>query len=307
MKKIVVLFLFLVACQFAQLPAKKIPEAIPIYTGTSALEASFNPATMSNMIMCQQSDIYVDVKNTGAQDIKDGTYSFITEDQYLTPVTERQKKFSLEGKSQFNPKGGFDQIHLRVKNLGILPQFETYNPEIIFQACYKYTTSAAAQVCVDPDVANLNPRKACRPEPVLLPNGQGAPVAVTKIEPYMVPEGDGVTPVFAIYVQNLGFGAVVRPEGAEAACTGGTGLQLLSYANVHAFLQNKELVCDPNPVKIESTQERRFICQRKEMLYGPSAGTFSAVLTIQLEYGYVNSLALPLTITRLPGQAPCPT
>jgi len=304
MKKLVFVLLLLVACQF-QIPTRKIPESPVIYTGTSALEASFNPATMGNLIMCQQADIYVDVKNVGASDIKNGMYSFITEDQYLTPLTERQKKFSLEGKTQYNPKGGFDQIHLRVRNTGILPQFETYNPEIIFQACYKYSTFASAQVCIDPDIANLNPRKSCRSEPVLLPNGQGAPVAVTKIEPYMVPEGESVTPVFAIYVQNLGFGGVVRPEGAEAACTGGTGLQLLSYANVHAFLQNKELMCDPNPVKIESTQERRFICKRQDMLYGPSAGTFSAVLTIQLDYGYVNSLALPLAIARLPGQAPC--
>jgi len=304
MKKMVFVLLLLVACQF-QVPTRKIPESPVIYTGTSALEASFNPATMGNLIMCQQADIYVDVKNVGASDINNGMYSFITEDQYLVPLTERQKKFSLEGKSQFNPKGGFDQIHLRVRNTGILPQFETYNPEIIFQACYKYSTFASTQVCIDPDIANLNPRKSCRSEPVLLPNGQGAPVAVTKIEPYMVPEGDGVTPVFAIFVQNLGPGAVVAHEGAEAACKGDSGLALLNFANVRASLQNKDLKCDPNPVKVEGSQERRFVCQRKDMLFGPSAGTFSAVLTVQLDYGYVNSLALPLDIARLPGQEPC--
>ncbi len=305
MKKLILLLLLLAACQF-QVPTKtKFPQEIPVFTGTTALEAAFNPASMSNIIMCQQADVYVDVKNTGASNIVDGTLTFITEDQYLMPLSERVRKFSLLGKSQFNPKGGFDQVNFKVKNIGILPQFESYQSDLIFRACYKYDTIAAAQVCIDPDVANLNPRKTCRATPVVLPGGQGAPVAVTRVEPLMVPEGDQIHPVFVVYVQQLGRGDVVKPEGSELACTGGGGPLLASYASVRASIQNRELKCEPNPVRIEPGQESRFICERQDMLFGPTSGTFSTILSVQLDYGYVTSALLPMTITRLPGQAPC--
>src|SRR5574342_94965 len=228
MRKVILLLLLLSACQFGMKAPP--PKEIPVFTGTTALEAAFNPASMSSILMCQQADAYVDIKNTGASDIVDGTLSFIVEDQYLQPLSERVQKFSLAGKSQFNPKGEFDQVHFRVKNTGILQQFETYQSDVVFRACYKYSTFASAQVCVDPDVANLNPRKICRSQPVMLSGGQGAPVAVTRVEPLMVPDGDQVHPVFAIYVQQSGSGAVVRPEGAALACTGGGGPQLLNYA-----------------------------------------------------------------------------
>lgn len=306
MKKFIfLLLLVLIACKF-QVPTKtRVPQEIPVFTGTTALEASFNPASMSNLIMCQQADVYVDIKNTGTFDIVDGTLTFITEDQYLIPLAERMRKFSLEGKSQFNPKGGFDQVNFRVKNTGILPQFESYQPDLIFRACYKYSTIASAQVCIDPDIANLNPRKTCRALPIVLSGGQGAPVAVTRIEPYMVPEGDQVRPVFAVYVQNLGTGTVVTTQGAELACTGGGGPLLTNNATVHVSIQNRELKCAPSPVRIDVGKESRFICERQDMLFGSASGTFSTILSIQLDYGYVTSAFLPMTITRLPGQAPC--
>ncbi len=305
MRKILILLLLLSACQFGGIARPKVQPDIPVFVGTTALEASFNPASMSSILMCQQADVYVDIKNTGASDITDGLLAFIAEDQYLLPLSERVRKFSLAGKSQFNPKGEFDQVNFRVKNTGILQQFESYQSDLIFRACYKYSTFASAQVCVDPDVANLNKRKICRSQPVVLSGGQGAPVSVTRVEALMVPEGNQVHPVFAIYVQQAGAGSVVRPEGVEAACTGGGGPQLLNYAVPRAAIQNKELKCEPKEVRIEAGRESRFICERADMLYGPASGTFSTVLSVQLDYGYVSSAVLPMTITRLPGQEAC--
>jgi hypothetical protein len=305
MRKILLLLLLLTACQFGGVMKAPPPKEIPIFTGTNALEASFNPASMSSMIMCQQADMFVDIKNTGTSDIADGVYSFITEDQYLLPLSERMQKFSLSGKSQFNPKGEFDQVHFRVKNIGILPQFESYQPDLVFRACYKYSTFASAQVCIDPDITNLNPRKVCRSQPVVLSGGQGAPVAVTRIEPYMVPDGNQVRPVFAVFVQNLGMGTVVTTQGAELACTGGSGPLLTNNATVRVSIQDKLLSCTPNPVKVESGREFRFICEHNDLLFGESSGTFNTILSIQLDYGYVNSAILPMTITRLPGQEAC--
>ncbi|MEM3154934.1 MAG: hypothetical protein QW165_05240 [Candidatus Woesearchaeota archaeon] len=304
MKKILVTMLVLLAaCQFGVPVKPRQQPEVHIFTGTTGLEASFNEASISNLLMCQQSDLYVDIKNTGATDIVDGMALFIFEDQYFQPLSGRSRKFSLEGKSQYNPKGGFDQVHFRMRNTGILPQFESYKTDVIFRACYKYATFASAQVCIDPDIANLNPRKICRSQPVVLPGGQGAPVAVTRVEPLMVPEGNQVRPVFAIYVQHMGRGAVVHPEGVEAACAGGP--QQLNYAVARAYIQNRELMCEPAEVRIESGRESRIICQLDDLLFGEATGTFTTILSVQLDYGYVNNAILPMTITRLPGQKPC--
>lgn len=306
MKKVMLLvLLFLSACQFGGVMKAPPPKEIPIFTGTNALEVSFNPASMDNLLMCQQADLYVDTKNSGASDIIGGTYLFITEDQYLQPLSAYSQRFSLAGKSQFNPKGEFDQIHFKVKNTGILPQFESYQSDLIFRACYKYNTFASAQVCIDPDIANSNKRKTCRAFPVMLSGGQGAPVAVTRVEPLMVPEGENVRPMFVVYVQQVGMGSVVKTAGADLACTGGGGPLLANYVVPSASIQNRDLKCEPNEVRVEPGKESRFICEQDDMLFGPSAGTFNTILSIQLDYGFVNSMALPLTITRLPNQKPC--
>lgn len=304
MKKIIIAFLLLTACQLG--PGTSIPVPPDIYIGTSALEASFNPSSNNNIYMCRQSKVLVDVRNTGAFDIENGIYSFIFEEQVLKSLDEKQVRFSLEGKSVFNPPGGRDQLQFRLENIGLPEQLETYNSPLIFQSCYKYKTFASAPICIDPDVQNLNQRKACLPQPVTLGGSQGAPVAITQVDSIMIPEDDKVRPVFAVYVQHVGTGRIVTEEGADVACTAAedVGQKLLSLADVTVKLQGRELACSPDPVAIEIGQEAMFVCE-DDKLYGLAEGTFSTVLEVELSYGYFNTLVLPITITRLPGQGAC--
>ncbi len=306
MKKIVViLLLILVGCQFARLPVKKTP--VPeLAVGTSALEVIFNPASMSNILMCQEADVLVGTRNAGVFDVQDGIYALIAEEQALKPIGDKQKAFSLAGRTQFNPPGGFDQVLFKLKSVGLPEQLESYSSPVIFQACYRYKTFAAGPVCIDPDVRNLNPRKPCKAGLVALTGGQGAPVAVTKVESAMVPEGDRVKPVFSISVQHLGTGSVITEEGVAVACTSGreAGALLASFAKVDVRLQNRKLKCSPEPVRLEQGKESRIDCEGDE-LYGIAQGTFSSILSIELSYGYVNNAVLPITITRLPGQKAC--
>ncbi len=306
MKRIALLLLLLVACQYAPFQKPKIQPPPPeLFTGTSSLDVKFNPASMSSVFMCSQADVFVDVANSGSYNIENGLYSFISEDQFLKPLSAKQERFSLKGKSRFDPVGEFRQIHFKLQNLGIPSQFESFVSPLIFQACYKYKTLASAPVCIDPDIQNLNPVKPCQPRPVVLSGGQGAPVAVTRVEPRMVPEGDKVKPMFAIYVQHLGSGSVVKEEGAESACTGGpSGAAFANFADVSVELQGRKLQCDPAEVRIDTGKESSFFC-KDENLYDISAGTFSTVLSIDLSYGYVNTVMLPVTVTRIPGQEAC--
>jgi hypothetical protein len=268
--------------------------------------------------MCSQGEALVELRNTGAWDIENGVYTWIIEDQYLAPLNERSKEFSLKGKTQFDPLGGFDASHrLKFRSLVLPRQLETYFSPLILQACYPYRTWASVPVCVDPDVRNIMKQKPCVAGPVALSGGQGAPVAVTRVETSMLPlpEGNKVQPVFAIFVQNMGYGSVVRESDFELACKAGEKVgreKLLPFADVYVELQERKLDCKPvdeetkrSVVRIESGQESKFVCQSPDMVYDMSAGTFSTVLTVELRYGYVNTATFPVTITRLPQQKEC--
>lgn len=161
------------------------------------------------------------------------------------------------------------------------------------------------QVCIDPDLRNINPTKVCRPEPVVLTGGQGAPVAVTRVESAMVPEGDKVRPVFKVYVEHAGTGSVVRSNNAEMACSAEVDKSALeSYVGIYADLQGVPLSCSPEPLKLKREGESRFVCTA-ERLYELAEGTFISILYIELDYGYVSTALMPVTISRLPGQASC--
>jgi len=297
--------LILVACQTIPITTRPGP-APEIYTGTSALEASFTASSINDILMCKQSNVFVSLRNLGAFDV-DGSYIFIVEDQYLAPVGDRQKDFELEGKSEFLPIGSLDQIEFIMKNHGLPAQHESYFTNVIFQACYPYKTFAGVSVCIDPDIQNLNRQKPCYPETITLSGGQGAPVAVTRVEPLMVPDEDMVAPMFGIYVSHLGTGQVITTQGTDTACktSGAPDNKLLSSINVKARAHNIQLTCTPNPVRLRPGEETRFICDSPDLKFDAASGTFSTVLSIELEYGYVTTTVLPVTITRLQGQKVC--
>ncbi len=297
MKRTILLLVILAACQFAQ-PTQR-PVLPLIYTGTQAVEARFGPGTQTNIYSGQQTNVVVELNNKGVYDVTNGRYAFIFEEQYvqLLPGMQKTGVFTLGGKTQYNPEGDFARIPIKMRSKELPPQAESYQTQIIFQACYPYKTYASTQVCIDPDLANRNLRKACTAMPVSLGGGQGAPVAVTRIEPIMVPEGNDVRPVFAIYLQNLGNGQVLSTEAINTAC-GGVGAIKFNKVTVSAKIQDETLLCSQNPATLEAGQEARVICESQQK-FGMAAGTFTTILTTELDYGYMNTASSLLLINRL--------
>lgn len=294
--KIILMLIILTACQLAPTQRPILPL---IYTGTEAVEARFGPETQMQVYSGQQVNAVVELNNKGVYDVTNGKYALIFEEQYvqLLPGMQKTGAFTLGGKTQYNPEGDFTRIPIRMRSKELPPQAESYQTQIIFQSCYPYKTYASAQVCIDPDIANRNLRKACTAMPVSLGGGQGAPVAVTRIEPIMAPEGNDVRPVFAIYLQNLGSGQVLSTDAISTAC-GGVGAIKFNKVSVSAKLQDETLLCAPNPAILEAGQEARVICESRQR-YGITAGTFTTILTTELDYGYMTVASNPLMISRL--------
>ncbi len=297
MKKLVLLLL-LVACQFS--PPTKMPEIPEINTGTSGLEVAFQ--TVPELLMCQEADFVVKLRNAGSADAE-GVYNFIIEEQKLKLVSPKKSELLLSGRSLINPVGDYDQIVLRVQSTALEEKIESYQTPVIFQACYDYETVASVPICIDPDIRNVNKGKVCTAQPVALSGGQGAPVAVTSVKVSMVPDGNQVQPQFTMRLQNLGSGNVVKTGVAAAACSGAAG----SFANIvgiYAELQGVKLHCMPSEIPLKPDAETEISCISKRS-YGLAEGTFSSILTIKLNYGYINTVNMPVTINRLPGQKDC--
>jgi hypothetical protein len=79
-----------------------------------------------------------------------------------------------------------------------------YNPNLQVTSCYLYATVATPSVCVDPNPYS-NQRKACVPvRSQSVGGGQGAPVAITRIEQETTPRKI----FFNIFIENVGPGTI---------------------------------------------------------------------------------------------------
>jgi len=305
MKKITLLSLTLILLANCTLgpTQQNLPPAFEA-TGTQGLVITPNSASQTNIIMCQSANLIIDIHNNGVFDIPDGIYTTIAEEQHLTlEKGTKQKSFTIEGRSAYNPQGGIAQATFKLRNSGLPEQVDTYNTPFIFQTCYPYATHAAAPVCIDPDISNLNPNKVCKTTPVSLSGGQGAPIAVTLVEPRMIPEENTITPTFIIHIQNVGAGRVLSLDSFSSACGGAERKKLASTVRVSAELQDEQLSCSPEELTLDQ-DDPKILCQSTHA-HPLSEGTYSSLLNINLDYGYTTTASIPLTINRLPGQKPC--
>lgn len=269
-------------------------------TGTEGIVVRINPASTQDFLMCQESNILLDLYNAGLADVPQGIYTAIVEDQILTPINKKQGSFALEARSPVNPAGGFTQLMFKLKSKTLPTQLETYQTPFIFSACYPYNTYASIPVCIDPDVTNKQ-NKACVTTPISGAGGQGAPVAVTLVEPRMIIEDNTIVPTFIIHVANVGDGRVVSPDSLGFAC--GNAESASSKIRAFVQLQDETLKCSPDLIDLRAG-ETKITC-RSNKQFGPNEGTFITPLSIHLEYGYVTTAFMPLTITRFANQEHC--
>ena len=141
--------------------------------------------------------IMLKVKNNGAYDIKNDeiVVSLGVERDYTSSIrlleggkvkkllAENAAKLSLEGKTQINPIGQEEIISYNIDAGLIDPQSESHISTAIANLCYPYETILSTSICIDTDINNLRPaKKVCSLKNLVFSSGQGAPVAITKVE-----------------------------------------------------------------------------------------------------------------------------
>ncbi|HLC66001.1 MAG TPA: hypothetical protein VJI46_07825 [Candidatus Nanoarchaeia archaeon] len=322
MRKIIailaVLMLILVGCK------TEGPEftSEDVYKGIEGISLSFTknsptPEVFENSVF----PVGIEVWNKGAYDIEEG-YLFVNLDtDYMEaanwiegvsifPADAAKAEFELKGKSDIARQGDRDVAALNVNTKFIDVLSEKHTSTVSATACYRYQTLASPNVCIDTDPFGIKEgQKSCTASDITLTGGQGAPIAVEKVEVKMLPSqtGDKIVPQFRIYVKNMGNGQVVDAEKVADSCSSqGLSRTDINAVSVTAALSSGiQLDCIP---KRETGGPEGFLrlkggedyvlCHYQDGI-PLEYGTFKTTLNIVLDYGYVHSISKDVTIKKV--------
>lgn len=222
MKKIILLLIILLAaCKTNPLYA---PAKIEYHTGTTGLEIT----TIKNMppetvFESGEFTVAIELKNKGASDITDGIISIAGLDPKYTTMNKEQELFEIAGKSPAYPEGGYDIQHFKLKNILFPDGKETHRTPFTIVAHYDYQTQATIEVCINADIYSYVKTEGCEVKNIAVSGGQGAPVAVTLVEPSISLISDDLSQVdaaFGIHLENKGKGTVTEMPTVESALLG---------------------------------------------------------------------------------------
>lgn len=325
------------------------PKQIDIFVGIEGLTAEFaKSAPPPRVFENSKFPILLRVRNKGTYGIASdgqtfGVLSIGREKDYITRLSlEKSSRtfqaiegeeaneifFSVDGKTQLNPKGDEIVVSLNAKTGKLEPQSEIKPSTITATLCYPYQTVLSTTVCIDPDPAGIRPgKKVCNVKESSYNNGQGAPISVTKIEPQMIPEGEFIKPQFLIFIENKGKGNTVDIKSYDNVC--GKNLDfddpkrkeeiknIWNVAFLRAYASGEkdinQLICCPNIDGQCPEQETNVnkitgfvrFRDRKDFVrctfkngVGKNFDAYTSPLRIEIDYGYVQTVATNFIIQK---------
>jgi len=285
--------------------------------GTDGLVFEFHPnAPPVNIFETSGFEVATDVWNKGAYTATQAYLTIILENEYMCVP---QGEGCVVQKGSFNPlltqnllKDGGEYSGRSISTPDGTSRFAKYNVDaqkldllsvqhtspVILTACYAYTTEHAQDICIDPDPTSTID-KVCEVSEISLTD-QGAPIAITKIETRILPDGDQSRPQFLIHIKNKGDGEVVNVSKLQEACSSQkmdhkdwnrVYLTGFWFSNEMQFYKrgdsNSNIECTPNPLRLTSG-EGYIKCSVKNTIPRSDA-PYTTQAYIRLDYGYTHS------------------
>lgn len=295
---VLILLIFVSGCSLVQKKTKDFePEKIEYRTGTTALKMSFLENFPKDEIKNgTKFQAMVEVENQGAYDINNIELSLTGIRQQYTKVIGDSKKTveKLPGKSINFPEGSKEIVSFQLENFKRLPK-DKHTELIRINACYPYQTVASAQICINPtmEVAGLSQAQSvCKADQsISLSGGQGAPIAVTRIEQTTTPTDfdKGIYELeLKIHISNLGKGEVFE----ESGCNGVKNVKIADI-NFHTFRLGSGIVCN-NQIELES-KDNILTCTAE---INSQMGAFPTPFTIELSYWYEDKVEKTIEVLK---------
>lgn len=250
-----------------------------IHAGTKGLTIALDTGNPTQAFAGDSFTVYATVSNDGAADVDNAALTITPDNKFITLNEPGTRTLNLYGRSATTPVGEQAPLRITAHALTLGPSQETAAAEIRFDLCYAYSTDASAQVCIDPDPQS-KAKKPCTMGTMSLGGGQGAPIAVTRVEPSVLREGGKTIPVFAITLDNLGDGQASLPS--TSSCGSGT----YNKANVKAWLADVPLTCgEGESAEVFFDKTRNTVrCKLAKGIDGTAA--YATVLRVEATYDY---------------------
>ncbi|MBN1502823.1 hypothetical protein JW930_04715 [Candidatus Woesearchaeota archaeon] len=291
-------FVVLIGCQPVQTGNREISEEYR--KGTQGLVMSFvqgNPP--QQLFKSSPFIVMVQLWNRGAEDIEGGKIYLTGYDKkYVFGEHQKEMSFSIEGKSPFNPEGDMTElVEFKDPSIEAIPDdIDTFAQSIKVSACYYYRTVASPEICINPRQYSADASESvCQVKDVSLSGGQGAPIAVTKVEQELMDNK-----IFLkIYIQNSGGGTPFEVNKGITDCHKNLQITDIDKINIEEVgFSNFQLTsgCKPNPIRLVNNQGF-FICSAELDNLGDTA--FVTPLEIRVGYNYRQTLTKTVKIVNI--------
>jgi len=219
------------------------------------------------------------------------------ENKLITGMPKQIHIPELEGKNPYNLEGGFNTVSFRGNIINFDSRdIDNYNANFLVTSCYNYETLASETVCIDPEPYSTKQKtRVCTiPPSYSLSGGQGAPVAVTKVEEIVLSNKIQ----FKIYIKNLGNGKVIDKNRLNIDCPYSLDYTNLDKVYVSGKVSSYSLSCRPNNPIMLINGVGSVICTIPKPAMSKSA--YTTPLQIKLEYGYTSSIQRGVEILNTP-------
>lgn len=227
----------------------------------------------------------IEVWNKGSYDLVWGGLYLNTDDKAIRLTQKKKEIVELYGKSLYTHEGDSMQVLFDEYAPVRVPFGMSYTPILSANLCYGYVTHADPTVCILPTTEELLKKTSvCRPDAQSFPAGQGAPIALAKLE--TEPMVGSVT--FVATIQNRGNGQVIFDESLREKCPYQLTLNDIDLVKVQMRVKGlPEPECYPSNNIVRLADGRGVItCTFRTRQPQP----YTTPLNIDLSYGYATSI-----------------
>ncbi|MBW2992429.1 hypothetical protein KY345_04395 [Candidatus Woesearchaeota archaeon] len=243
--------------------------------------------------------VMVNVKNKGAESVYDAWFYLGGFDRTIVPFDIGVEGIPLSetdaiegyipGKDELRGEEGEVVLTFGAQLRGLPGGTDVYEPNIILTACYNYKTIANPIVCIDPNPFGVyTASKVCQPRTVSETGGQGAPIAVTRVE--LVPSRGKIQ--FKIFVENKRDGKAISSDKGIDQCT---MIEPIDYKYVNKIDSYNvwanglsEIRCQPDPENLRLVDDKGVIVCSFD-ISPDDVPAYTTPLNIELEYNYMES------------------
>lgn len=270
-------------------------------TGTEGIVMQFVPDQPPNKVYTQSSlSFLIEIRNRGTYTVPSAAFFLTGFDPYILPQLMPSYIMAepLEGKSSFNPDGGYTTLSFEAPMVSLPSSMPNYKPMFLLTACYPYQTIATPLICVDPNPLDTTSDKACRVQKVYATGSQGAPVAVQSIESEARPTGM----FFRIHIANVAggteqsSGTVFRQE-SMTNCPASLDYKDINTLRYEAYIAGQPLDCEPSTHEIRLVNNQATIFCK--FLNPQKIPAYQTPLEVRLIYGYKSSIGKMVEIENI--------